>query len=294
MRPIRKRDLKPRVQRPLRQRDERAVMKITVLIDNNANEGLKAEWGLSLLIEHEGAVYLADTGATDAFAENAAALGIDLSTVDACVLSHAHFDHAGGLRSFFARNRRAPVFVAKATEENCWSATKGELEYIGIEQGLLEQHRDRFVRNEGVTPIGPGAWTLGHSTPGLLGVGEAQKMLVKHGEKLSADDFAHEHSLVLAEGTDIVVVSGCSHAGAAAIIEEARRAFPGKRVKAIVGGLHLYDRSEDEVVAFAHDLDESGIELVLTGHCTGEAVSTLARVLGPRVSVFRSGDVHVI
>ena len=119
-------------------------------------------------------------------------------------------------------------------------------------------------------------------------------MLVKHGEKLSADDFAHEHSLVLAEGTDIVVVSGCSHAGAAAIIEEARRAFPGKRVKAIVGGLHLYDRSEDEVVAFAHDLDESGIELVLTGHCTGEAVSTLARVLGPRVSVFRSGDVHVI
>ncbi len=57
-----KRDLKPRVQRPLRQRDERAVMKITVLIDNNANEGLKAEWGLSLLIEHKGAVYLADTG----------------------------------------------------------------------------------------------------------------------------------------------------------------------------------------------------------------------------------------
>ena len=130
-------------------------MKITVLIDNNANEGLKAEWGLSLLIEHEGAVYLADTGATDAFAENAAALGIDLSTVDACVLSHAHFDHAGGLRSFFARNRRAPVFVAKATQENCWSATKGELEYIGIERGLLGQHRDRFVRNEGVTPIGP-------------------------------------------------------------------------------------------------------------------------------------------
>ena len=83
-------------------------------------------------------------------------------------------------------------------------------------------------------------------------------------------------------------------AEAAAIIEEARRAFPGKRVKAIVGGLHLYDRSEDEVVAFAHDLDESGIELVLTGHCTGEAVSTLARVLGPRVSAFRSGDVHVI
>ncbi len=47
-------------------------------------------------------------------------------------------------------------------------------------------------------------------------------------------------------------------------------------MKAIVGGLHLYDRSEDEVLAFAHDLDESGVELVLTGHCTGEAVSTLA------------------
>lgn len=269
-------------------------MKITVLIDNNANEGLEAEWGLSLLIEHEDAVYLADTGATGAFARNADSLGIDLSSVDACVLSHAHFDHAGGLRAFFAQNRRAPVFIAKSADERCWSAAKGELEYIGIERGLLEQHRDRFVRNEGATPIGPRAWTLGHSTPGLRSIGESQKMLVKVDGEMTADDFAHEHSLVLAEGSDIVIVSGCSHAGAATIIEEARRAFPGKRVKAIVGGLHLFDRNPEDVSAFAHDLKESGVDFVLTGHCTGEAVDALAEVLGSGLSVFKSGDAYVI
>ena len=105
-------------------------MRITVLIDNNANEGLEAEWGLSLLIEH----------------------------------------------------------------------------------GLIEQIRDRFVRNSGLTQIGRNAWTLGHSTPNLADVGEAQKMLVKRDGSLAPDDFSHEQSLILAEGTDIAIISSCSHA----------------------------------------------------------------------------------
>ena len=62
-------------------------MKISVLIENTAPEGLTAEWGLSLHIAHDGKNYLLDAGSTDVFAENARLLGIDLKNVDAAVLS---------------------------------------------------------------------------------------------------------------------------------------------------------------------------------------------------------------
>ena len=71
-------------------------MKTTILVDNDAQEGLGCEWGFSALIETDGAIILLDSGASGLFAQNAQALGIDLADVDYCVLSHAHFDHADG------------------------------------------------------------------------------------------------------------------------------------------------------------------------------------------------------
>ena len=65
-------------------------MKIVVLIENTAPEGscLAAEHGLSFYVEHRGKAVLLDAGASGGFADNAAALGVDLGHVDVAVLSH--------------------------------------------------------------------------------------------------------------------------------------------------------------------------------------------------------------
>lgn len=99
-------------------------MRIHVLMDNNAKDGLACEWGLSLLVEHEDATYLYDTGATSAFVDNARAMGVDPADVDACILPHAHFDHTGGLKAFADANERAPIYVASAAKENRYSRAK--------------------------------------------------------------------------------------------------------------------------------------------------------------------------
>ena len=78
-------------------------MRATILVDNLAARGLEAEWGLSIYVEYQGHAILLDTGASDRFARNADALGIDLSTVSFGVLSHAHWDHGNGMGTFFAR-----------------------------------------------------------------------------------------------------------------------------------------------------------------------------------------------
>ena len=74
-------------------------LKITTLIENQPgqDERLAFEHGLSLFIEFAGKRLLFDTGQTGAFADNAEKLSIDLSQLDAVILSHGHYDHSGGL-----------------------------------------------------------------------------------------------------------------------------------------------------------------------------------------------------
>ena len=95
-------------------------MRATILVDNHAPDGLLAEWGLSILIEQEGRRILLDTGSSGRFLQNAAALGFDLSQVEAAVLSHAHYDHADGMAAFFAQNAAAPFYLCGGAAENCY------------------------------------------------------------------------------------------------------------------------------------------------------------------------------
>jgi len=58
------------------------------------------EWGLSIYIEVNGMKILFDTGESGGLLNNADVMGIDLESVEALVLSHGHYDHTGGMRSF--------------------------------------------------------------------------------------------------------------------------------------------------------------------------------------------------
>ena len=76
-------------------------MKIVNLIENTEGcSGCASEHGLSFYIETEKHKLLVDTGATDAFIQNAEILGVNLASVDTVILSHGHYDHGGGLPAF--------------------------------------------------------------------------------------------------------------------------------------------------------------------------------------------------
>lgn len=266
-------------------------MRATVLTDNIDGCGLNGEWGLSVYIEHAEHILLLDTGASPLFRDNAAALGLDLAAVEFGVLSHAHYDHADGMGAFFEANPAAKFFVRAGTRENCFGYHGKKLDYIGIRRGTLRAYADRIEYAEGLCELYPGAWLLPHTTPDLAAVGKKAGMFVKDGLFCRrADDFAHEQTLVLETESGLAVFSSCSHAGIVNILREVREAFPGRRVCAVIGGFHLYQTDPGEVRALAGLLRDSGVERIVTGHCTGQAAFDILREeLGDGVEQMRVG-----
>src|SRR3712207_8398373 len=77
-------------------------MKITTIIENSLGDKkeLYNEHGISFFIETNNGNILFDTGQSGDFIKNANNLNIDLSKTDYLVLSHAHYDHCGGVKRF--------------------------------------------------------------------------------------------------------------------------------------------------------------------------------------------------
>ena len=87
-------------------------MKVTIIYDNETlREDLKADWGFSSLVETKGRKILFDAGANGKILlSNMQKLGINPKQIQDVFISHAHFDHTGGLSSFLNQNRDVTVW----------------------------------------------------------------------------------------------------------------------------------------------------------------------------------------
>ena len=269
-------------------------MKITVLTDNNGHEELEGEWGLSFLIEYEDRNILLDAGATDLFLKNASLMGIDLSDIDFAVLSHAHYDHGNGFVPLFEQNNQVRLYLQKCCGASCYAEKERQdvtqIEYIGLPEELFDTYSSRLVRVEGDYRLADDIYLIPHKKPGRDVIGRREKMYVKTADGMIPDDFSHEQSLVFDTAKGLVIFNSCSHAGASDIIDEVCETFSGKPVIALLGGFHLYNKTEDEVRKFAKRLKDTHARHVFTGHCTGEdAFRILKEELGDSISQFYAG-----
>lgn len=264
--------------------------KATILVDNNGDGDLNGEWGLSLLVEYKGKKILVDAGASELFAVNMNKLGFDIKEIDYATLSHAHYDHANGIPKFFKDNSGAKFYVQESIQENCYARKFIFKKYIGIPHKLLNDYDDRLVKVSGDYEIMEGAYLIPHKTPGLEAMGRRESMFRKEGLKWIPDDFNHEQSLVLETEKGLVIINCCSHGGAANIVREVEATFPGKKIYSIIGGFHLFNKRELEIQDLAYRLKESGVEQVVTGHCTGDrAYGIMKKILGDKLMQLRCG-----
>ena len=122
-------------------------MRITALAENTSlRDDIGSQHGLSLYIETQHHKILFDAGVNDLFAKNADILGVDLSSVDIAFLSHGHYDHGGGLKTFITGNNNAPIYAGETVFDGYYANEENSPNrYIGLDPELSESSRFEFV-----------------------------------------------------------------------------------------------------------------------------------------------------
>ena len=289
-------------------------VRITCLYENTPGEfkSLTARHGLSLLIETGTSRILMDTGQSEELIGNAQALGIDLGTVDFCVISHGHYDHTGGLEAFAAVNRAAPIYLREGAQKPHYSVkpSYGGIRYIGMSKqarelkNLVFVGEDRAVSEEAelMGDLG-GCYGMPRSNrylkmlwreDGFSGQEESET----EGKELPlvSDDFRHEQCLVLHTEGKSYLFSGCAHSGLRNILERYRGKY-GAYPDWCLSGFHLAkegDYTEEEMTEIRADarfLAGLPTEFV-TMHCTGiPAYEEMKAVMGDRLRYMHCGDI---
>lgn len=270
------------------------MMRITVLSENTSvSEDFGHEHGLSMLVETRSRKILFDTGASGLFAENAAKMGIDLKAADTAVISHGHYDHGGGLKTFLEINAKAPVYLREDAFEPHYSNRPGGVKAnIGLDRSLLPN--DRFVfcgnsfRIDDDLEVFSGVEQLRFTPSGN------RDLFAKDGDEYIPDDFAHEQNLAVYEDGKSTLIAGCAHNGIVNILD-AYAARKGSFPDYCISGFHLYnpaakqDEDPELVDRIGEVLKKTGTRFY-TCHCTGLAsYNRLKTILGDQIDYIGTG-----
>lgn len=201
----------------------------------------KAAWGFAALIELGGKVVLFDTGGDPkVLKHNVEALTADLSLADAFVISHEHWDHAGGLSYPLSLKPDPAVYVPSGVASKLASSCPEPAE---------------VVESADPTEICPGISTTG---------------------TLSGPP--NEHGLVLETAEGKVLVTGCAHPGVVELSKAAKGS--GDKLYLVLGGFHMGGMSSDrvdEIVAEMQKLTRKAAPCHCTGEA---AIEQFAEAFG--------------
>ena len=252
-------------------------MEITVLIDNEKNELVyRSEHGLSILIEFNGATILFDTGKSEAFIQNAKSLGKDLTKVDYVVLSHAHYDHTGGLEDFLVLNTNAKVILKKDVLRERWSISHGYNRRIGFPlRKRFEQLNGRYHFIEDTEEIVPGLFVIPKIQKPDSHTFSDSYLFVQEQNNLVADTFDDELFMAAVKDDKLVVFTGCAHNGVENMIRTAMKHTQIHEVEFVIGGTHLNRASEQQVQRTVKELRKYDIKRAAFNHCSGKQIIPL-------------------
>ena len=246
---------------------------LRTLLENNLskNRSLAAEHGLSFLVETERLKILFDCSAGSAARENAGKMNVSLEDVDYVVLSHSHYDHAGGYPDMVRHGVCAPLITGPKFFEEKYAREGEKYTYLGCGFGsaFLEENGIEHLVCEGCETLDEGCHVVG----GFRRFHEFEKIpsrFVRQTEAgMTADDFPDEVCLVLEREKGLVLVVGCSHPGVLNMIESVTERF-ARPVYAVFGGSHLVEADEARLEETMRRLGELGIALAGFNHCTGD------------------------
>lgn len=251
-----------------------------------------AEHGFSVIvhtfIDGERHRVLFDTGVSaDGVTINAKRMGIDLSKIEAIVLSHGHYDHWGGLQKIAEAvdKNQLPVLI-----HDDMLKTRGVANSAHHVREMLPFPPENLVQPAKYVKTKKPHLLAGDTilvTGEIPRVTDFEKGYLQHkalvnGEwqpdPLILDDRA---IVVKVKQKGLIVLSGCAHAGIVNTVLYARQITQVKNVHAVLGGFHLAGKEfEERINQTVEALKDINPRIVVPSHCTGwRAIHAVAGAL---------------
>ncbi|MEM1575802.1 MAG: MBL fold metallo-hydrolase [Nitrososphaerota archaeon] len=256
-------------------------VRIINLVDDSVDmehPNILAKHGLALFIEidfneKEKINILMDTGPSpDIILHNAKELNIDLKKINIIVISHAHYDHTGGLIEILKQiNKRILIIM----HPNCLDlkfAEKPYLRYIGIPFKISEIEEAGGILLLSRKPV--------KITPEIIVSGEIERIneyekvedfLTLKNYEIIKDNLLEDQALFLKiNNKGLLIITGCAHSGIINTIEYAKKITGLNKIYAILGGLHLINANEERLKVTINEIEKINPEKIFPCHCTGQ------------------------
>lgn len=212
-------------------------MKIRIVFNNTAmSRTFATGWGFSCLVDDH---ILFDTGEkTKYLSHNMKTMSIDVSQIEAIIISHDHWDHTGGLAAVLKKWRGIKVYICPNFSQGIKNKVKRLNGEIIETYGFSEVIKNIFVTGE------------------IPSIYKGKKM--------------PEQALVIKTENGITIVTGCAHPGIVEIIERVKNQFPQEDVFAVLGGFHLNQKSKKDIKRMVQRFKEMGVKKAGPAHCSGK------------------------
>ena len=210
---------------------------------------------------------------------NADTLDVDLTPVEALVLSHGHLDHAGGLNKLVEMTGRAdlPLYVHPAAFRNPRYIKLSEDLKFNFPAFTREKADDAGVKltvtEDPVLLLDDTVLFLGDIPRRTDFEKGAPNFFYRENDEEQWDPIDDDTGIAMrVKGQGLVVLSGCAHAGIINTVEHAKDLTGENNVYAVMGGFHLTGPAMAPLIEpTLAGLKEIAPRYIVPTHCTGRA-----------------------
>jgi len=211
-------------------------MNATIIYDNTSKKGFQSGWGFSCLVDQK---IMFDTGeAPEPLFYNMQRLKVNISNIEAVVISHNHWDHTGGLWELLKKRKGLKVYGCPRFSDE-FKKQVTALEGTLIESGSFQEI-------------------------------DAQISVTGEIAGQYKGEYMPEQALIVKTEKGMTVITGCSHPGIVTMIEKVKERFPQQPISTVLGGFHLMDKDTQAVELIVEAMKDMKVENIGPTHCTGK------------------------
>ena len=264
------------------------TVKITTLVEDNQgeNKDLESVHGLSFLIEEDDNKYLFDLAQNDLTVKNAEKLGHDLSQLDKVIISHNHYDHAGGLKDLIANFGPQNIIIQQEFFKEKYFFNKGSYKNRGTEysyDSLLKTGSNIEKISSDINYLSENVFTAANFERKTDFEKPNKHFYVKDKGQMRLDYFKDEIALGIKSPEGLIILLGCSHPGVVNIIASIIKRTGIDNIHCILGGTHLVKAGNERIektLKYIKSLDPDCLGL---SHCTGQKAEEIFEKEMPQV-----------